>query len=148
MLEYTIIRQAKFFSLAIIECIPYHFIFPKPSALDTPTLYYESVCVCVWGGGVEGGVSMSLQCFVICIITAHRSIPVAEWLALPTSVHGVVGSNPAGGEILPEPKRLFIAQSLSCSPFHHLEMTEILLKECKTLTHPSILILASKSEFF
>ena len=34
----------------------------------------------------------------------------------------------AGGEILPEPKRRFIAQSLSCSPFHRLEMTEILLK--------------------
>ena len=43
-----------------------------------------------------------------------------------------------GSEILPEPKRRFIVQSLSCSPFHHLEMTEILLKGCKTLTHPSI----------
>ena len=57
---------------------------------------------------------------------------------LPTSDHGVAGSNPAGGEILPEPKQRFIAQSLSCSPSHHLEMTEILLKGCKTLTHPSI----------
>ena len=64
---------------------------------------------------------------------------MAEWLALPTSDHGVAGSNPAGGEILPEPKRRFIAQSLSCSPFHRLEMTEILLKGRKTLTHPSIL---------
>ena len=63
---------------------------------------------------------------------------MAERLALPTSVHGVAGSNPAGGEILPEPKRRFIAQSLSCSPFHRLEMTEILLKGRKTLTHPSI----------
>ena len=52
--------------------------------------------------------------------------------------HGVAGSNPAGGEILPEPKRRFIAQSLSCSPFHRHEMTEILLKGRKTLTHPSI----------
>ena len=43
------------------------------------------------------------------------------------------------GEILLEPKRRFIAQSLSCSPFHRLEMTEILLKGRKTLTHPSIL---------
>ena len=34
----------------------------------------------------------------------------------------------AGGEILPEPKRRFIAQSLSCSSFHRLEITEILLK--------------------
>ena len=67
-----------------------------------------------------------------------RSVRVAEWLALPTSDHGVVGSNPAAGEILPEPKRRFIAQSLSCSPFHRLEMTEILLKGRKTLTHPSI----------
>ena len=56
------------------------------------------------------------------------SVRVAERLALPTSDHGVAGSNPAGGEILPEPKRRFIAQSLSCSPFHRLEMTEILLK--------------------
>ena len=48
------------------------------------------------------------------------------------------GSNPAGGEILPEPERRFIAQSLSCSPFHRLEMTEILLKGRKTLTHLSI----------
>ena len=54
------------------------------------------------------------------------------------SDHGVAGSNPAGGEILPEPKRRFIAQSLSCSPFHRLEMTEILLKGRKTLSHPSI----------
>ena len=67
-----------------------------------------------------------------------RSVRVAEWLALPTSVHGVAGSNPAGGEILPEPKWRFIAQSLSCSSFHRLEVTEILLKGRKTLTHPSI----------
>ena len=52
---------------------------------------------------------------------------------------GVAGSNPAGGKILPEPKGRFIAQSLSCSPFHRLEMTEILLKGRKTLTHPSIM---------
>ena len=63
---------------------------------------------------------------------------MAERLALPTSDHGVAGSNPAGGEILPEPKRRFIAQSRSCSPFHRLEMTEIVLKGRKTLTHPSI----------
>ena len=66
------------------------------------------------------------------------NVRVAERLALPTSVHGVAVSNPAGGEILPEPKRRFIAQSLSCSPFHRLKMTEILLKGRKTLTHPSI----------
>ena len=71
-----------------------------------------------------------------------RSVRVAERLALPTLDHGVVGSNPAGGEILPKPKRRFIAQSLSCSPFHRLEMTEILLKGRKTLTHPSIHITA------
>ena len=63
---------------------------------------------------------------------------MAERLALPTSDHGVAGSNPAGGEILPEPKRCFIAQSLSCSSSHRLEMTEILLKGRKTITHPSI----------
>ena len=65
-------------------------------------------------------------------------IRVAERLALPTSDHGIAGSNPAGGEILPEPKLRFIAQSLSSSPSHHPEMTEILLKGRKTLTHPSI----------
>ena len=64
---------------------------------------------------------------------------MAERLALPTSDHGVAGSNPAGGKILPEPKWRFIAQSLSCSLFHGLEMTEILLKGRKTLIHPSIL---------
>ena len=61
----------------------------------------------------------------------------AERLALPTSDCGVTGSNSAGGKILPELKRRFIAHSLSCSPFHRLEMTEILLKGCKSLTHPS-----------
>ena len=64
---------------------------------------------------------------------------MAERLALPTSDHGVVGSNPAGGEILPEPKRRFIAQSLSSSTFHRPKMTEILMKGRKTLTYPSIL---------
>ena len=59
---------------------------------------------------------------------SDRSVRVAERLALPTWDHEVAGSNPAGGEILPEPKRRFIAQSLSYSPFHCLEMTEILLK--------------------
>ena len=77
---------------------------------------------------------------VILLVLSYRgrSVRVAERLALPTSDHGVAGSNPAGGEILPEPKRRFIAQSLSCSPFHRLEMTEILLKGRKTLSHPSI----------
>ena len=65
---------------------------------------------------------------------------MAERLALLTSDHGVAGLNPAGGEIFPESKRRFIAQSLSCSPFCHLKMTEILLKGRKTLTHPSIKI--------
>ena len=81
-------------------------------------------------------------------LLAHtgRSVRVAERLALPTSDHGVAGSNPAGGEILPEPKRRFIAQSLSCLPFHRLEMTEILLKGRKTLTHPSIIQAVSQEE--
>ena len=65
---------------------------------------------------------------------------MAERLGLPTSDHGVTGSNPAGGKILPELKQRFIAQSLSCSLFHRLEMTEILLKGCKTLTHPILLM--------
>ena len=84
------------------------------------------------------------QCSVMILLMAFASdqleswsVRMAERLALPTSDHGVTGSNPAGGEILPEPKRRFIAQSLSCSLFHRLEMTEILLKGHKTLTHPS-----------
>ena len=52
---------------------------------------------------------------------SHQSIEVSAW-------HGVTGWNLPGGEILPEPKRCFIAKSLSRSPFHSLEMTEILLK--------------------
>ena len=51
-----------------------------------------------------------------------------ERLALPTSDHGVSGSGPAVGEIISEPKRRFIAQRCSCSPFHRPDMTEILMK--------------------
>ena len=75
------------------------------------------------------------------LVQGHSDSTFSHFLeasAWPTSDHGVAGSNPAGGEILPEPKLRFIAQSLSCSPFHRLEMTEILLKGRKTLTHPSI----------
>ena len=53
---------------------------------------------------------------IICIPLARFS-----WLHLRQS-------NPSGGEILPKPKRRFIAQRLSCSPFRHSDMTEILLK--------------------
>ena len=81
----------------------------------------------------------------IVFYNSSRSVRVAERLAFPTLDHGVAGSNPAGGEILPKPKRRFIAQSLSCSPFHRLEMTEILLKGRKTLTHPSISIILHKN---
>ena len=55
----------------------------------------------------------------------RRSARVAEWLALPTLDHAVSGSNTAGDDILSEPKLRFIAQSLSCSPFHCPDMTEI-----------------------
>ena len=82
---------------------------------------------------------MFFYAFLSCLFIENRSVRVAERLALPTSDHVVAGSNPAVGEIFPEPKRRFIAQSLSCSPFNRLEMTEILLKGRKTLTHPSII---------
>ena len=72
------------------------------------------------------------------VSATERSVRMADRLALPTSDHGVTGSNPAGGEILLEPKRRFTAQSLWCSPFHRLEMTEILSKGRKTLTHTTI----------
>ena len=42
-------------------------------------------------------------------LISNGSVRVAQRLALPTSDHGVAGSNPAVGEILPEPKRRFIA---------------------------------------
>ena len=57
---------------------------------------------------------------------------VAERLELPTTHHGVLGSNLAAGEVLLEPKRCFIAQSLTCSPFHCPDMTEILLKRMES----------------
>ena len=47
------------------------------------------------------------------------------------SDHWVSGSNPAGREILFEPKRRFIAQCLSCLSFHRPHMTEIILKGTK-----------------
>ena len=71
-------------------------------------------------------------------LTCKSSDFYYDILPVSSASNGVAGSKPAGGEILPEPKRRFIAQSLSCSPFHRLEMTEILLKGRKTLTHPSI----------
>ena len=84
----------------------------------------------------------NFKCYCHEGLCMSRSVHVAERLALPTLDHGVAGSNPTGGEILPKPKWRFIAQNRSCSPFHCLEMTEILLKGCKTLTHPSILCMS------
>ena len=49
-------------------------------------------------------------------------------LKIPTSDHGIAGSNPAGGENLPKPKRRLIAQSLACPPFNRPDTTEILSK--------------------
>ena len=66
-----------------------------------------------------------LETFLIqCMLIFDR---VAERLVLLTSDHGVADSNFTGGQILPEPKRCFLAQSLSCSPFRRPDMTEILL---------------------
>ena len=56
-------------------------------------------------------------------------VEVTGRLALQTSDHWAPGSNSAAGEIFSEPKRRFIAHSLSCSPFHPSEIAEILLKE-------------------
>ena len=71
---------------------------------------------------------------------------MAERLALPISDKWVAGPNPAGGEILPEPKRRFIAQSISCSPSHRLGMTELLLKGRKNLTHSTIYSIMYRNE--
>ena len=64
---------------------------------------------------------------------------MAERLALPTSDHMVSGLSPAAGEFISEPKRRFIAQSFSCSPFHRPDMNEIRLKgtlNCNSSIHP------------
>ena len=62
------------------------------------------------------------------IFNENSKIRGAERLALQTSEHGFSSSNPAGGEILSEPKRCFTAQSPSCSPFHRPDMRKIMLK--------------------
>ena len=63
-----------------------------------------------------------------CFRALMRSGRMAELLALSKSDHGVSGSNLADGENLSEAKRRFIAQGLSCLPFHCPDMTEIRLK--------------------
>ena len=70
---------------------------------------------------------------------------MAELLALSKSDHGVSGSNPADGEILSEAKRRFIAQGISCLPFHCPDMTEIRLKGTQNLNSSSILFIMLKS---
>ena len=54
-------------------------------------------------------------CHALAQIVAHYFIWFSTSAVLLTSDHGVPGSNPTGGKILPEAKRHFIAQSLSCS---------------------------------
>ena len=98
-------------------------------------LEFKKACICPINANLSDNYPVW---FSFCFPFLYRSVRVTERLALPTSDQGVAGSNPVGGEILPEPKRGFIAQSLSCSPFHGLGMTEILLKGRKTLTHPSM----------
>ena len=77
------------------------------------------------------------------LLNSSPTIEATSWpsgIALPTSDHGLSGSSSSGGEIISEPKRRFIAQSLSCSPFHRPDMTEILLKESlnrNSSSHPS-----------
>ena len=63
-----------------------------------------------------------------CVRDLTRRRPHDRVLALSKSDHGVLGSNPADGEILSEAKRRFIAQGLSCLPFHCPDMTEIRLQ--------------------
>ena len=55
--------------------------------------------------------------------TGFRSILVTEWLALPTEENEVPGLNPARGGIQLITVKCFIAQSLSLSHFHRLDMT-------------------------
>ena len=76
----------------------------------------------------EGESRISEKSLLVKVEPYCRSDRVAERLAFQTSDHGVTGSSPAGGEIISEPKRRFIAHSFSCSPFHCPDMNEILLK--------------------
>ena len=57
--------------------------------------------------------------------------PHGREVSAPNFVSRVAGLNPAGGEILPEPKRRFIAQSLSWSPFQRPDMTELVERDIK-----------------
>ena len=60
---------------------------------------------------------------------SRRSVPVSEWLALLTSDHETLGSNRGKGGI-----HLMTVRHLV--PFHHLDMTYIMLK--KTLNNKQI----------
>ena len=73
------------------------------------------------GGGVER-VNHSWQAAYI-FLKKYRSVRVAEWLAFPTSDHAVLGSNLTGDVIQLMTVWRFIAQSLSLSSFHRLDMS-------------------------
>ena len=118
----------------------YHTPYQPKSPISAPGLIWVEVDMGYYRKMSHHNLFITYFLLLLFCLSIYWSVRVAERLALPTSDHGVAGSNPAGGEILPEPKRRFIAQSLSCSPSHRLEMTEILLKGRKTLTHPSISI--------
>ena len=47
---------------------------------------------------------------------------MVQWLVLPASDYDILGSNPTGGGIQLMTVRCFIAQSLSLSSFHRLDM--------------------------
>ena len=70
----------------------------------------------------------------------YWSVCVAE-----RSEHGVAGVNPAGSEILLEPKLRFIAQSFHVHPSIISKSLKYCWKGCNTLTHPSI---TQNSHFF
>ena len=55
----------------------------------------------------------------------YRSNQVAEWLALLTWDHEVLGLNLAGGKIQLMTVKRFISESLSLSPFHHLVLYKV-----------------------
>ena len=70
-----------------------------------------------------------MQFYTYFIISQSMTdVRVAEWLALPSSDHEVLGLNPPGGGIQVMIVQHFIAQSFSLSPFHHLDMTSVKLK--------------------
>ena len=63
------------------------------------------------------------------LVAEQLALLVAEQLALLTLDHKLLCLNPAVGRVHCMTVQCFIALSFTLSPLHHLDITEILLKE-------------------